>query len=104
MEAPFPVDEQLFAGDERISFSRLDNKYLAVREDGAEFEFDAQRKLWVLAEDEEGGTLLNGDSAGDPSAAGDAISASNSEGESRRRRRDETDNGTEVRTFSVSES
>lgn len=101
MEAPFPVDEQLFAGDERISFSRLDNKYLAVREDGAEFEFDAQRKLWVLADDEDGGTLLNGDAVGELSAGGDVLSASNSEGESRRRRRDEADDGTEVRALSV---
>ncbi|KAJ6787963.1 hypothetical protein PWT90_09999 [Aphanocladium album] len=46
MDAPFPTDVQEFDGDDRISFSKLDSKFIAVRDDGAEFEFDADRRIW----------------------------------------------------------
>ncbi|KAI3328943.1 hypothetical protein HD806DRAFT_481164 [Xylariaceae sp. AK1471] len=44
---PFPTDPQQFANDERISFSRLDNKHIGVLDDGSEFEWDAQLKRWI---------------------------------------------------------
>ncbi|PSS03563.1 hypothetical protein BD289DRAFT_154221 [Coniella lustricola] len=50
----FPTDPAQFDSDDRISFSRLDNKYIAVQEsDGTEFEFDAQLKRWVPVLDDE---------------------------------------------------
>jgi HIV Tat-specific factor 1 len=56
MAAPslsFPVNPDEFESDDRISFSKLDNKYIAVQDDGTEFEFDAQLKRWIPAIDEE---------------------------------------------------
>ncbi|KAH7328667.1 hypothetical protein B0I35DRAFT_418002 [Stachybotrys elegans] len=47
----FPTDPRDFDSDERISFSRLDNKHIAVHDDGTEYEFDTQSKRWVLAEE-----------------------------------------------------
>ncbi|KAK4185514.1 putative nuclear mrna splicing factor-associated protein [Podospora australis] len=38
--------------DERISYSKLDNKYIAVQEDGTEFEFDEGLKRWIPIIDE----------------------------------------------------
>ncbi|KAK8140429.1 RNA recognition motif domain protein [Apiospora sp. TS-2023a] len=56
-EAPpslsFPIDPQEFDSDERISFSRTDNKFIAVQDDGTEFEFDSQLKRWIPIFDEE---------------------------------------------------
>ncbi|KAM0332264.1 hypothetical protein ACHAQA_002540 [Verticillium albo-atrum] len=53
MHPPLPTSEDAFAHDERISFSRLDNKYLAVNdEDGTELEFDAATRKWVLPADD----------------------------------------------------
>lgn len=52
MDLPFPTDVQEFDSDERISFSKLDNKFIAVHDDGTEFEFDAAQKKWVPAEEE----------------------------------------------------
>lgn len=55
----FPTDPAEFDSDERISFSKLDNKYIAVQEvDGAEFEFDAQLKRWIPVVDEEEEALI----------------------------------------------
>ncbi|KAI1811791.1 hypothetical protein GGS20DRAFT_561373 [Poronia punctata] len=50
---PFPIDPQEFETDDRISFSRLDNKHIAVLDDGSEFEWDSQLKRWVPIIDEE---------------------------------------------------
>ncbi|KAI0395746.1 hypothetical protein F5Y17DRAFT_422102 [Xylariaceae sp. FL0594] len=50
---PFPTDPQEFDADERISFSRLDNKFIGVLDDGSEFEWDTQLKRWVPIIDEE---------------------------------------------------
>jgi HIV Tat-specific factor 1 len=50
MAAPslsFPVNPDEFDSDDRISFSKLDNKHIAVQDDGTEFEFDAQLKRWI---------------------------------------------------------
>lgn len=52
MDVPFPTDVQEFDSDERISFSKLDNKFIAVHDDGTEFEFDAELKKWVPAEED----------------------------------------------------
>ncbi|KAI1208846.1 uncharacterized protein F4807DRAFT_135769 [Annulohypoxylon truncatum] len=49
----FPTNPQEFEHDERISFSKLDNKYIAVQDDGSEFEWDAQLKRWIPVLDEE---------------------------------------------------
>ncbi|KAI1640349.1 hypothetical protein F4809DRAFT_482656 [Biscogniauxia mediterranea] len=49
----FPTDPQEFDADERISYSKLDNKFIAVHDDGTEFEWDAQLKRWIPALDEE---------------------------------------------------
>ncbi|KAL1877083.1 hypothetical protein VTK73DRAFT_8891 [Phialemonium thermophilum] len=48
----FPTNPEEFDGDERISFSKLDNRYIAVQEDGTELEFDADLKRWVPIVDE----------------------------------------------------
>jgi HIV Tat-specific factor 1 len=52
MALTFPTDIQEFDGDDRISFSRLDNKFIAVHDDGTEFEFDTDLRKWVPAEEE----------------------------------------------------
>ncbi|KAI1649792.1 uncharacterized protein F4817DRAFT_15536 [Daldinia loculata] len=49
----FPTDPQEFEQDDRISFSKLDNKYIAVQEDGSEFEWDSQLKRWIPVVDED---------------------------------------------------
>ncbi|KAI1404718.1 hypothetical protein F4819DRAFT_97268 [Hypoxylon fuscum] len=49
----FPTDPADFEQDERISFSKLDSKYIAVQDDGSEFEWDAQLKRWIPVVDEE---------------------------------------------------
>lgn len=49
----FPTNKEEFDQDERISFSKLDNKYIAVQDDGTEFEFDEGLKRWVPMIDEE---------------------------------------------------
>lgn len=52
MDITFPTDIQEFDADDRISFSRLDNKFIAVHDDGTEFEFDTELRRWVPAEEE----------------------------------------------------
>ncbi|KAI6093768.1 hypothetical protein F4821DRAFT_4952 [Hypoxylon rubiginosum] len=49
----FPTDPAEFEQDDRISFSRLDNKYVAVQDDGSEFEWDGQLRRWIPVVDEE---------------------------------------------------
>ncbi|KAI0095797.1 hypothetical protein GGR51DRAFT_544596 [Nemania sp. FL0031] len=49
----FPTDPNDFDSDERISFSRLDSKYIGVLDDGSEFEWDAQLRRWIPSIDEE---------------------------------------------------
>jgi HIV Tat-specific factor 1 len=53
MDVPFPTDPRQFDSDDRISFSKVDNKFIAVHDDGSEFEFNADLKRWVPAEEEE---------------------------------------------------
>ncbi|KAM0287002.1 hypothetical protein ACHAQH_000687 [Verticillium albo-atrum] len=54
MQPPLPTSEGAFAQDDRISFSRLDNKYIAVNDDdGTELEFDPTLRKWVLPADDD---------------------------------------------------
>jgi HIV Tat-specific factor 1 len=48
----FPTDPSEFDSDERISFSKLDSKFLLVQEDGTEYEFDDAIKRWIPVLDE----------------------------------------------------
>lgn len=50
--AAFPTNPEEFDADDRISFSKLDNKFLLVQDDGAEFEFDEAIKRWIPVLDE----------------------------------------------------
>lgn len=61
----FPTDPAEFENDDRISFSKLDHKYIAVQEsDGTEFEFDVQLKRWIpLADEDEEALILQQQSA-----------------------------------------
>ncbi|KAL8295404.1 hypothetical protein RB597_008678 [Gaeumannomyces tritici] len=43
----FPTNPAEFDLDDRISFSKLDNKHIAVQEDGAEYEWDGGLKRWI---------------------------------------------------------
>jgi len=48
----FPTNIEEFDNDDRISFSKLDNKFLLVQADGTEFEFDSAIKRWIPVLDE----------------------------------------------------
>ncbi|TVY18120.1 Splicing factor U2AF-associated protein 2 [Lachnellula arida] len=48
----FPSNPEEFDSDDRISFSKLDNKFLLVQDDGTEFEFDDAIKRWIPILDE----------------------------------------------------
>jgi len=48
----FPSDPLKFDSDDRISFSKLDNKYILVQDDGTEFEFDNALARWIPVIDE----------------------------------------------------
>ncbi|KAH8737056.1 hypothetical protein BGZ61DRAFT_525258 [Ilyonectria robusta] len=52
MDSIFPTDVREFDSDDRISFSKLDNKFIAVHDDGTEYEFDADLKRWGPAAEE----------------------------------------------------
>ncbi|KAK3341410.1 hypothetical protein B0T25DRAFT_573796 [Lasiosphaeria hispida] len=49
----FPTNPDDFDHDDRISFSRLDNKYIAVQDDGTEYEFDDGLRRWIPTIDED---------------------------------------------------
>lgn len=88
MDVPFPTDVREFDSDERISFSKLDNKFIAVHDDGTEFEFDAELKKWVPTEEEPLDEDLDDlrEYSGTP-AGGDAL---------QKKRKHEEENGDEV--------
>jgi len=48
----FPTNIEEFDSDDRISFSKLDNKFILVQADGTEFEFDSAIKRWIPVLDE----------------------------------------------------
>lgn len=43
----FPQDPSNFDSDPRISFSKLDDKYILETDDGNEFEWNAVLKRWI---------------------------------------------------------
>lgn len=45
--AGFPSDPSEFDSDPRISFSKLDQKFILETDDGQEFEFDSALKRWI---------------------------------------------------------
>jgi hypothetical protein len=48
-DAPaFPQDPAEFDSDPRISWSKLDEKFILETEDGQEFEYDTGLKRWVF--------------------------------------------------------
>ncbi|KAK2005171.1 splicing factor u2af-associated protein 2 [Colletotrichum falcatum] len=51
LKDPLPTAVEDFGNDERISFSKLDNKYLAVLDDGTELEFNPTTSAWAEAVD-----------------------------------------------------
>ena len=48
----FPTDPSEFDSDDRISFSKLDGKFLLVLEDGSEYEFVDAMRRWIPVLDE----------------------------------------------------
>ncbi|KAL8746671.1 MAG: hypothetical protein Q9184_007717, partial [Pyrenodesmia sp. 2 TL-2023] len=47
----FPTNPEDFDADDRISFSKLDSKFILETQDGQEFEYDDALKRWVPALD-----------------------------------------------------
>ena len=45
----FPQNVEDFESDPRVSFWKLDNKYILETEDGQEYEYDEKLKRWVQA-------------------------------------------------------
>lgn len=45
----FPKSPSEFDQDPRISFSKLDNKYLLETEEGGEYEYDDKLRRWIPA-------------------------------------------------------
>ena len=45
--APLPQNPEEFDADDRVSFSKLNNKFILEAEDGQEFEYDHALKRWV---------------------------------------------------------
>lgn len=43
----FPLDPEDFDSDPRISFSKLDNKFILETEDGEEYSYDTALKRWI---------------------------------------------------------
>ena len=43
----FPQNPEDFDGDPRVSFSKVDNKFILEADDGQEYEFDNGLKRWV---------------------------------------------------------
>lgn len=43
----FPQDPSEFESDPRVSFSKLDDKYILETDDGQEFEYDTALKRWI---------------------------------------------------------
>lgn len=46
MAISFPIDPQQFDSDDRISFSKLDEKFTAVHDDGTEYQFAPELQQW----------------------------------------------------------
>ncbi|KAK0657124.1 hypothetical protein B0T16DRAFT_400950 [Cercophora newfieldiana] len=91
----FPTNPDEFDQDERISFSRLDNKYIAVQDDGTEYEFDTGLKRWIpmideaLIQEQQKGYFASGNDNDDPQSG----SARNGRKRSRSNEREKDSNG-----------
>ena len=46
---PFPQNPEEFDADDRVSFSKVSNKFILEAEDGQEYEYDDSLKRWVAA-------------------------------------------------------
>lgn len=95
----FPTDISQFDDDERISYSRLDRKYIAVQDDGTEFEFDQSLKRWIpLSDDNDGDENATSNATpNDPSSYDQHTGSASSD--SRKRKPDHSyynDNSSEV--------
>lgn len=44
----FPQDPSEFDNDPRVSFSKLDDKFILEADDGQEYEYDNALKRWIL--------------------------------------------------------
>ncbi|PYH44418.1 U2 snRNP complex subunit CUS2 [Aspergillus saccharolyticus JOP 1030-1] len=51
--ANFPQDPSEFDSDPRISFSKLDNKFILETDDGQEYEYDTALKRWIPTVDDD---------------------------------------------------
>lgn len=93
-ERSFPTDIPEFDADDRISFSKLDQKFIAVHDDGSEYEFDADEKRWVPLKDDEDGDVP-------PKDHRDALNHHQRESSAPKRSRDEdgNSNGRNVRAL-----
>ncbi|KAK5714290.1 hypothetical protein LTS12_027842, partial [Elasticomyces elasticus] len=49
----FPQDPSDFDSDPRVSFSKLDDKFILEADDGQEYEYDDALKRWILTVDED---------------------------------------------------
>lgn len=91
----FPVNPEEFDSDNRISFSKLDNKYVLVQDDGSEYEFDENLGRWVstvdeaLLEEQQKAYRVSGVDENEPVDAG------------RKKRKNEYVNGTDVSTIEL---
>ncbi|KAK1730798.1 splicing factor u2af-associated protein 2 [Colletotrichum acutatum] len=97
LKDPLPTFVEDFGSDERISFSKLDNKYLAVLDDGTELEFDPATSTWAEAADEPIEPLDDEDETAaqlaDLSRAGAGPSYSNGGSNNPRKRKDSPTSG-----------
>ncbi|AEO70285.1 uncharacterized protein THITE_2121511 [Thermothielavioides terrestris NRRL 8126] len=87
----FPTNPEEFDKDDRISYSKLDNKYIAVQDDGTEYEFDPELRRWIpmideaLIEEQQKGYIM-------PSADADNDSDRRPPPHGKKRKMDNTDN------------
>lgn len=47
LQTGFPRSPSSFDADPRVSFSRLDNKFILETDEGSEFEWDSALKRWI---------------------------------------------------------
>ncbi|RCI15704.1 hypothetical protein L249_3481 [Ophiocordyceps polyrhachis-furcata BCC 54312] len=93
MDVDFPTCPDDFQDDERISYSKKDEKFIAVHDDGTEFEFDAELKQWIPMDEES-------DDAQD--IGGDEPKSEADDGNAKKRRRSDAENEPEKTDSSAS--
>lgn len=47
LQSGFPQSPSTFDADERVSFSKLDDKFILETDEGNEFEWDAALRRWI---------------------------------------------------------